>query len=231
MPNGRLLTLRSSLMLWVSSTRQVRLAFVVGLCLTLAITLLWQQPADAATLAFSDDFEDGNANGWTSPRGQWQVCQPPGQSRAFCVAPTDNTYPISFTGNFGWTNYSVEASVQVSGIDGGVALIGRASDRNHFYMLQLKQYRRTHGWFIHRRDGTRWVDIALGNYPWVAGRRYHLKLDMQGSQLTALISTDGGASYTTLGGVNDSTYSSGRIGVRAWDTTAYVDDVKVYTTP
>ena len=88
-----------------------------------------------------------------------------------------------------------------------------------------------HGWFIHRRDGTRWVDIALGSYPWVANRQYHLKLDMQGSQLTALISTDGGTSWTTLGSVNDATYASGRIGVRAWDTTAYVDNVRVYTTP
>jgi hypothetical protein len=31
--------------------------------------------------------------------------------------------------------------------------------------------------------------------------------------------------------VNDATYSTGRIGVRAWDTTAYVDEVRVYTTP
>lgn len=213
------------------SKRHVRLSLGVGLSLILAVSLLWQQRADAATLAFSDGFEDGNANGWTSPRGQWQVCQQPGRSLAFCVTPTDGTYPVSFTGSFAWTNYSVEAAVTVTGIDGGVAIIGRASDRNHFYMLQLKQYRRTHGWFIHRRDGTRWVDIALGSYPWVADRQYHLKLDMQGSQLTALISTDGGTSWTTLGSVNDATYASGRIGVRAWDTTAYVDNVRVYTTP
>jgi len=119
----------------------------------------------------------------------------------------------------------------VTGIDGGVSIIGRATDKKHFYMLQLKQYRRTHGWFIHRRDSTGWVDLALGSYPWVANQRYHLRLDMQGSQLTALISTDGGGTWTTLGSVNDATYGNGRIGVRAWDTTAYVDDVRVYTTP
>jgi pectate lyase len=218
-------------MTWVPTNRYVRLSLGVGLSLILMTTLLWQQRADAATLAFSDNFEDGNANGWTSPRGQWQICQQPGRSLAFCVTPIDGTYPISFTGNLGWTNYSVQAAVYVTGIDGGVSIIGRAGDRNHFYMLQLKQYRKTHGWFIHRRDGTRWVDIAFGNYPWVANRQYHLRLDMQGSQLTALISSDGGVSWTTLGGVDDSTYSSGRIGVRAWDTTAYVDDVQVYTTP
>jgi pectate lyase len=214
-----------------SWTRPVRLAGVLGLCLLLASMLAWQPPAGAATLAFSDDFEDGNASGWTAPRGQWQVCRPPGQDRALCVTPTDGTYPTSFAGSLGWTAYSVEAAVYVTGIDGGIAIMGRASDRNHYYMLQLKQYRRTHGWFIHRKDGTSTVDIAFGNYPWVANRQYHLKLDLQGSRLTALISTNGGASYTTLGSVNDATYPSGRIGVRAWDTTAYVDDVKVYTTP
>jgi hypothetical protein len=214
-----------------SSRRPVRLAGVLGLCLLLASMLAWQPPADAATLAFSDDFEDGDANGWTAPRGQWQVCRPPGQDRALCVTPTDGTYPTSFAGSLGWTAYSVEAAVYVTGIDGGIAIMGRARDRNHYYMLQLKQYRRTHGWFIHRKDGTSTVDIAFGNYPWVANRQYHLKLDMQGSRLTASISTNGGASYTTLGSVNDPTYPSGRIGVRAWDTTAYVDDVKVSTTP
>jgi hypothetical protein len=65
----------------------------------------------------------------------------------------------------------------------------------------------------------------------VANQQYHLKLDMQGSLLTALISTNGGASWTTLGSVNDATYSTGRIGVWAWDTPAYVDEVRVYTTP
>jgi pectate lyase len=219
-------------MAWVRSSRHVRLSLGVGLCLVLAISLLWQQRADAATLAFSDNFEDGNANGWTAPRGQWQVCQQPGHSLAFCVTPTDGTYPISFAGNTAWTNYSVEAAVTVTGIDGGIGLIGRAVDKNHFYMLQLKQYRRTHGWFIHRRNGTAgWTDLAFGNYPWVANQRYIVKLDMQGSQLTALISANGGASWTTLGSVNDATYTNGRIGVRAWDTTAYVDDVRVYTTP
>jgi hypothetical protein len=218
-------------MTWVPTNRYVRLSLGVGLSLILLMTLLWQQRADAATLAFSDNFQDGNANGWTSPRGQWQVCQQPGRSLAFCVTPVDGTYPNSFTGNLGWTNYSVQAAVYVTGIDGGIGLIGRAQDRNHFYMLQLKQYRKTHGWFLHRRDGDHWVDIAFGNYPWVANRQYHIKLDMQGSQFTALISTDGGTSWTTLGSVTDSTYSSGRIGVRAWDTTVYVDDVQVYTTP
>lgn len=216
---------------WVPSSRPIRLSLGVGLCLILAISLLWQQRADAATLVFSDGFEDGNANGWTAPRGQWQVCQPPGQSFAYCVTPADNTYPFAFAGSTSWTNYSVEAAVYVTGIDGGVAIIGRAVDNSHFYMLQLKQYRQTHGWFLHRRDGDRWVDIAFNNYPWVAGRWYRLKLDMQGSQLTASISTNGGASYTTLGSVNDSTYSRGRIGVRAWDTTAYVDKVRVFTEP
>jgi hypothetical protein len=214
-----------------SSRRPVRLAGVLGLCLILALVLAWQPPAGAATLAFSDDFEDGNANGWTAPRGQWRVCQQPGRSLAYCVTPADGTTPVSFTGDTAWTDYSVEAAVYVTGVDGGVAIIGRATDQKHFYMLQLKQYRRTHGWFIHRRVSTGWVDLAFGNYPWVANRRYHLKLDMQGSRLTALISSDGGVSWTTLGAVNDSAYSRGRIGVRAWDTTAYVDDVKVYTTP
>lgn len=204
-----------------------------SLCVFLASTLASAPAAQASTLALSDDFEDGNANGWTGRGGPWQVCQPPGQDFAFC-ATASTSYPRSFTraaGASDWRDYSVEATVEVTGDDGGIAIIGRAVDNNHFYMLQLKQYRRTHGWFIHRRDGASggWVDIAFGDYPWVANHQYRLKLDMQGSLLTASISANGGATYTTLGSVIDSTYTHGRIGVRAWDTTAHVDDVKVYT--
>jgi len=52
------------------SDRRVRLSIGIALCLVLAVSLLWQQRAGAATLTFSDDFEDGNSNGWTLPRGQ-----------------------------------------------------------------------------------------------------------------------------------------------------------------
>lgn len=61
------------------------------------------------------------------------------------------------------------------------------------------------------------------------GVRYNLKLDRRGDALSASISTNGGQTYTVLGGVTDATYWNGRIGVRAWDTDAHSDDVKIYT--
>jgi hypothetical protein len=94
--------LEKSDMPWIRSNPHVRQALGIGLCLILAVSLLWQQRADAATLAFSDNFEDGNANGWTSPRGQWQVCQQPGRSLAFCVtrptAPIQSASPAASAG-------------------------------------------------------------------------------------------------------------------------------------
>lgn len=105
--------------------------------------------------------------------------------------------------------------MEFTGTDGGIGLIARSADQNHFYLLQLKQYRKTYGWFIHRKDGDTWVDLASGSFPWVANHQYDLRFSLQGSALTAAISADGGATFTTLGTVDDSTYTSGRIGGRA----------------
>ena len=216
------------MLLQVSSAGRLRLALV--LCLALTVSVLGQRPAGAATRVFSDDFEDGNSAGWTVLRGAWSVCQPAGQTRSYCVTAPTGVYPLTMAGSTAWTDYSVEASVYVTGVDGGAGIIGRAKDKNHFYLLQLKQFRKLWGWVLHRRDGDHWVDIAWGSYSWTAGRRYNLKLDFRGSTLTALISLDGGLTYTRLGGTTDATYASGRIGLRAWDTTAYFDNVRV-TTP
>jgi hypothetical protein len=45
--------------------------------------------------------------------------------------------------------------------------------------------------------------------------------------LTAWISTTGGRSFTQLGSATDSTWASGRPGLRAWGNLAYFDAVKV----
>jgi hypothetical protein len=165
----------------VSSARQLGLALC--LCLVVAMSLLWLQPADAATLGVQRRLpgrQRQRMDGAARPLAHRPAAR---AEHRLLHHPCRQHLSGERRPSTSWTDYSVEASVFVPGADGGAGIIGRAQDRNHFYLLQLKQLRRLHGWLLHRRDGTRWVDIATGAYPWVQGVRYNLKLDLRGSVL------------------------------------------------
>ena len=51
---------------------------------------------------------------------------------------------------------------------------------------------------------------------------------MTGSSLVASVSTNGGKTFTRLGAATDTTYASGRVGVRGWGTRSWFDAVKVF---
>ncbi|WP_227013503.1 glycoside hydrolase family 30 protein [Paenibacillus psychroresistens] len=178
---------------------------------------------------YYDDFESGaigqNAAGWSTDGGTWQVFQPPGNTKEYQkTSAGDNT---SITGST-WSNYYVQGYIKlVNDTLGGVALLGRVQDNSHYYQLELK--RDTAGkrkWWIWRNNGGSWMQIASGYYPYASNTYYLTRLDMNGSKLSASISTDFGNSFVTLGSGQDTLYSSGKIGVRSWGTGGSFDAIK-----
>jgi hypothetical protein len=64
-------------------------------------------PAGTQTVLFTDDFEDGNANGWTVFGGSWSVVID--GTRVYRQSSGSSKYR-SGAGSSAWTDYSVEAS-------------------------------------------------------------------------------------------------------------------------
>ncbi len=185
-------------------------------------------PTSTPTLMFYDDFQDGNADGWAQDQGTWQVSQPEGESKEYRSASmVDN---ISTAGTANWTNYSVQGYVNMTGEDGGVALLGRLQDASHYYQVELRKDvsgTGTKKWYIWKNDGEQWTELAGGSFNFAPNTYYLLRLDMSGSTLTAQISTDYGGSFQTLGSGTDSRYTSGKIGVRSWDNFTRFDTIRV----
>ena len=194
---------------------------------TLTATYTPAGPGPGTTL-LSDDFEDGNANGWSRQSGSWSVCRPAsGASREYCVTSTSTA--LSLTGTTSWSNYSVQAAVRqpTAGNSRSAAVLGRVRDASHWYELSLKQVSGQRRWVLAERNGSSTTTLAQGAYAWTTGTYYHLRLDMTGSTLTASVAVGGNGTFTTLGTATDTSYPSGRIGLRSAGTRASFDTVKV----
>src|SRR5215471_20257844 len=101
--------------------RLLRLTLVC--CLTAAIVSM-ATVVQGATL-FSDNFDDGNANGWTVAAGSWTVVQ---DSGSFVYSlPGTGVEGRTMNGSQSWTDYAVEARVKVVDFGGSnrVLVAGR----------------------------------------------------------------------------------------------------------
>jgi len=142
-----------------------------------------------------------------------------GEHRAFAVA-----------GDTSWTDYTVELAASLLKGDGyGVYVRASNPQAVNGYVFQYDPgYNRSAGGeFLFRKvvNGSESAPIARvkapAGYDWYAQGRT-IQVEVRGNTLVASI--DG----TTVLQVQDSTYSSGTIGVRTWDSTeATFDDVRV----
>lgn len=168
---------------------------------------------------FSDNFEDGNAAGWTNVNGTWSVV-------------TDGTYvykntntvgeSLTYAGQSTWTNYTVEAKVKLynSGSTVGAGVVARYTDSNNYYMFRVHEgsdkaqlYKKIGGSFTLLNEGAVTIN---------PNTTYTLKLVLNGSSLTGYV--DGVQKVS----ITDSGLTGGRIGARGYDASFGVDEVVVY---
>jgi len=179
-------------------------------------------------VVLSDDFEDGNADGWTTTGGTWSVVQPPGHSKEYTRTSSDET--ISSRGSSSWTNYTVQSFVKLDSSDGAAGVMARMQANNKFYLLELGRDVTGSGaqiWGLWKNNGGSWTKLATGSYPFDTSTYYLLRLTVNGNTLTGAVSTNWGSSFNELGSATDSTFTSGYIGLRPRGAGATFDAVKV----
>jgi hypothetical protein len=176
-----------------------------------------------------DNFEDGNSDGWFPTGGNWEVCQPGGFTKVYCKTTDDDSLAIA--GDSTWRDYTVQASVVLSDENGGVAILGRVQNDSQHYQLSLKRDQHTGArkWWLSKTDGEAVTHIASGDYDFIAGAFYYLRLEMHGSQLTASVAAEMGTGHTfmVLGSGTDTRFAMGKIGVQAWGSAAKFDEIRV----
>jgi glucose/arabinose dehydrogenase len=189
------------------------------------------------TFLFEDDFDNHSTAGWTTHDGStWTVCQPPGSTLQFCTPGRSiDVQALATAGSPTWTDYEVDAWVAPgSATIGGVELIGRYVDEQHFYQLELHNLGGGQYWGISKLSGSTWTQLAGGPISYTAGNFYHLRFVVNGSTLSAYETAKPNdfslASDHQLGSATDTSYAAGAIGVRAIDgIPAHFSDIDVVT--
>ncbi len=178
-----------------------------------------------STFMFFDDFNDGDATGWTEYNGTWSVVDFDGSYRYYQSADTA-AYLRTSNGSSGWTDYVVDTKIRIAsgGATGGFAgVLVRFQDVDNHYATILDDRgddliwaRR---WLSGAYTGSSWTDISLDRDTW-----YDLEVEIfdSGDEET-LESTFNGYTHQ----YNFSNFASGKIALMMHGTQAYYDDIRV----
>ncbi|MGN9910792.1 pectate lyase family protein [Phytohabitans sp. LJ34] len=200
--------------------KRKRLA-AAGLAGALAAALVAFGTTNAfADTLLSDDFQDGNSNGWSKSGGTWSVVTD--GSLAYRQSGTSSD-ARSLAGATTWTDYSVQARVKPTGFGAAnryAGLIARAQSSSNYYALVLTS---SGGVQLIKRAGGDPVVLGTGSGAGGTGTWTTLMLAASGSQLYGYVNGNLAVQAT------DSAFSAGRAGVAASYASVTVDDVVVST--
>jgi hypothetical protein len=183
----------------------------------LAIIIGLGVSAQTQTL-FSDDFQDGNAGGWTRSSGSWSIVTDGSLAYRQSGTSADSN---ARTGSSSWTNISVQARVKpiaFNGADRYVGVMARVVNSNHYYFLALQNGNRL---ILGKRSGSSPIILASRSFTFTTGSFYTLRLDAQGPSLIGYVN---GAQQLTA---TDGAFASGIIGAATYFASATFDDFLV----
>ncbi len=217
--------------------KQVRSIFYVGL-LMLLISILQEgtiQPVQAQTvdstspsptqqgknvqeedlsLLFQDDFNDGNADGWTPyGLGTWSVIN---GEYVVDMGSGNSLLGYALAGDMDWTDYIFEADI--NSIQGeNKAICFRCSDANSYFVNIV---------------GNPYNVLLLGRgvnlfvtfyYPNTSGYWYHVKVIIMSANMRVYVNDQMLINYTDT---NADRIKQGGIGVNGWTGAGTVDNVR-----
>ena len=188
--------------------------------LLLAAVVLHATAGYAQTVLFTDNFEDGAADGWTTYQGTWSVVVD--GTYVYRQSGLSSKYRAA-AGSAAWTNYVVEARVKPTGWNGAdrfASLVARFQDANNMYALALRSSNKVA--LIKIASGSN-TALAQTAYSVALNTWYTLKLEVTGSTLRGYVN---GILQVAA---NDSTFAAGRIGARTEYASANFDDFVVTT--
>jgi len=197
--------------------RRVRHGGALAILAAVVAVFTGASAASAATLR-SDDFEDGDAAGWTPTGGTW-IVNLDGTGHVLRQSSLA-AGALDRNGSPAWQDYRVTAEVRpesFNGLPGFAGVAARASSAGNYYALVLRPNDTA---ALTRTVGGRSQTLATLPVSVDTGRWYKLSLTVEGRQLTG--SVDGATFGTT-----DGFLYGGPAGLVTTWTTASFDDVVI----
>lgn len=182
--------------------------------------------AYAQTSFLSDDFQDGNADGWTffttNTASSWQVTADSADATNLVLAQGSNANNEAYAtaGDASWQDYSFEARVKLRNVEPYPGLIARYKDSNNYYMLRINKVSEARLEFSKKVGG---ASTIFASYPFVttADTWYTLRITVRGNVLRGYLNGN------SLFEVIDTALDAGKIGFRTnWGPSSF-DNVVV----
>ncbi len=185
--------------------------------------------------SFSDDFEDGSADGWNPLNStRWEVTMDRGDLSYF-LNTTEFLSPdgkrlgeYTLISGQNWNDFDLTCQARVND-DVNIydfadfAIVFGHQDDSHYYYLMINHKPGQSG--IYKiKDNEERLKIGDFGQTIIPDNNYHeVRIKRNGTSIEAYYN------QTFLGTVNDSEYSSGAIGVGSFNDSAFFDDVVVIT--
>ncbi|WP_235030843.1 pectate lyase family protein [Nonomuraea solani] len=189
-------------------------AALAAAALLVAAALMGMPSASAATL-FGDDFEDGDAAGWSRSGGSWSVVTD--GSRAYRQSGT--SADARALAGAGWTDQAVQARVKPIAFNGSgrhVAVLARAQSTSSYYFLGLGS-----GGSVVLGKRTGGAPVTLAGASVAPGTWHSVRLEAFGTTLRGFVDNVQVVTAT------DGSLASGRAGLAGYYASATFDDVLV----
>lgn len=182
-------------------------------CMAGASLGITSHAALAQAALFSDDFQDGNADGWTffttNTSSSWGVMADAADAGNLVLAQGSNANNEGYAtaGDAGWQDYSVEARVKLRNVEPYPGLLARYKDSNNYYMLRINKASEARIELSKKVGG---ASTIFASYPLatMADSWYTLRMTLRGNVLRGYL--NGNALFE----VTDASLDAGQIGFR-----------------
>jgi pectate lyase len=208
-------------------SKQARMAAIAaaasGVVLAAAAVLALPMAAPVAMAAtlFVDDFQDGNADGWSRSGGSWSVVTD--GSLAYRQGGTSSD--AKALAGSAWSGQSAQVRVKPTAFNGSnrhVAVLARAQNTSNYYYLGVTNAGSV---VLGKRVGGGFTALASAPATVAVGSWHTLRLEAFGTGLRGFLD---GAEVVSA---TDATFSSGTTGLATYYASATFDDVLVTDVP
>lgn len=189
---------------------------VVACCLAAGIVAWLRSPQRG--LPYRDDFTAGRADEWKAFGGTWELAN--GTMRN----ESDERGAKLLTGSPHWHNYSVEADVDLLGVNGDAGLVIRSSNEEqgvNAYSGYYAGVRTLDNSLVLGRADHGWLEVTQ-RYPAANGIRpfqwYHLKIVAVDCDIAASVGAIGEPEETAIGFTDHQCIAAGRAGLRSYSS-------------
>ena len=191
-----------------------------GLLLALAlIGLRTYLHSPSRGLPYRDSFARAKADEWKAFGGTWELVN------GMMHNDSDERGAKLVTGSSYWRNYSIEADINLLGINGDAGLIIRSGDEEegvNDYSGYYAGVRTIDNALVLGRAEHGWMEKSTNRIPDPSGIRpfqwYHLKLLAYDCQIAAVVTTGANVAPTALAISDPGCADSGRVGLRSYSS-------------